>query len=184
MRVISIVVVCTALTAAAQAQDAATGSRGETVYSEHCARCHDLPDSRAPGRSVIAQMSVNRIIRTMDFGAMMSVTYSLDRDDRLAVAAWLGVPGEDRDPPAAAFCSERAVTPALGSAGAWNGWSPAPGNTRYQGFPGFTATDLPRLVLDWAFGFAGDVNAFAPPAVIGDDLFVGSAGGSIYSLEA
>ena len=29
----------------------------------------------APARTVLEQMSVNRIVRTMDFGAMMSVTY-------------------------------------------------------------------------------------------------------------
>ena len=88
----------------AQAQD-----RGAAIYAEQCARCHDLPDSRAPSRATLEQMSVNRIVRTMDFGAMMSVTYMLDRDDRQAVAEYLGVPGEDREPPAEAYCADRSV---------------------------------------------------------------------------
>jgi polyvinyl alcohol dehydrogenase (cytochrome) len=66
----------------------------------------------------------------------------------------------------------------------WNGWSPAITNTRYQAEPGFAAADIRHLALDWAFGFDGDVNAFAPPAILGDDLFVGSAGGTIYALDA
>src|SRR5262249_49187157 len=36
----------------------------------------------------------------------------------------------------------------------------------------------------WAFGFEGDVTAFAPPTVIGDQIFLGSAAGSIYALRA
>ena len=68
--------------------------------------------------------------------------------------------------------------------GTWNGWSPAPTNTRYQPRPGLRVEQVPRLALLWAFGFSGDVNAFAPPAVLGEQLFVGSAGGSIYALDA
>ena len=157
--------------------------RGAEIYAEQCARCHDLPDSRAPARSTLEQMSVNRIIRTMDFGAMMSVTYMLDREDRQAVAEYLGVPGEDREPPAAAFCANRRVN-LEAAAGDWNGWSPGEANWRYQPEPGFAAEDIADLELAWAFGFAGDVNAFAPPTILGDDLFVGSAGGSIYALDA
>jgi len=162
---------------------AAAQERGAAIYAEQCARCHDLPDSRAPSRSVLEQMSVNRIIRTMDFGAMMSVTYMLDREDRQAVAEYLGVPGEDREPPAEAFCASRRVD-LEGAPGDWNGWSPGEANWRYQPEPGFTANEIPDLELAWAFGFAGDVNAFAPPTILGDDLFVGSAGGSIYALDA
>jgi len=177
---------------------AAAQDRGAEIYAEQCARCHDVPDSRAPPKSTLEQMAVNRIVRTMDFGAMMSVTYMLDRADRDAVARYLGVPGEDREPPASAFCADRRVTVDLAGAaspdagasspgnasGSWNGWSPGDANWRYQPEPGFAAADLPRLDLAWAFGFEGDVNAFAPPAILGDDLFVGSAGGSIYALDA
>src|SRR5262249_6841263 len=69
-------------------------------------------------------------------------------------------------------------------AGVVNVWSPAPTNTRYQATAGFGADGVPSLELRWAFAFAGDVNAFAPPAVLGRELFVGSAGGSIYALDA
>ncbi|HVY65457.1 MAG TPA: PQQ-binding-like beta-propeller repeat protein [Gammaproteobacteria bacterium] len=160
---------------------------GEAIFAARCAGCHDAPPSdenRAPPKSVLQQMSVARIVRTMDFGAMMSLTYMLNRAERQAVAEYLGVAGEDRAPPAAALCSDRTVGVPRGMAGTWNGWSPAPTNTRYQPKPGFTSEQVPRLRLLWAFGFAGDVNAFAAPAVLGQQLFVGSAGGSIYALDA
>src|SRR3990167_1482591 len=66
---------------------------GEAVYRSRCARCHDLVDPRIPHRAVVGQMSAARILRSLDFGAMMSVAYVLRRDEREAVAAYLGKPG-------------------------------------------------------------------------------------------
>jgi len=175
------------LAIAVAARASAAAPSGEAIFAARCASCHDAPpsaDNRAPPKAVLKQMSVARIVRTMDFGAMMSLTYMLDRAEREAVAAYLGVPGEDRAPPPSAYCAERTVTLAKTSAADWNGWSPAPTNTRYQARPGLSVATLGRLQLKWAFGFAGDVNAFAPPAVLGANLFVGSAGGSIYALDA
>ncbi len=43
---------------------------------------------------------------------------------------------------------------------------------------------MPRLALAWAFGFAGDVTAFAAPTVFDGHVFVGSAGGLVQALEA
>jgi polyvinyl alcohol dehydrogenase (cytochrome) len=175
------------LVIAAAAQARAAEPSGEAIFAARCAACHDAApsaDNRAPPKAVLGQMSVARIIRTMDFGAMMSLTYMLDRPEREAVAAYLGMPGEDREPPPSAFCAQRAVTLAREETGDWNGWSPAPTNTRYQALPGLSAAQLGGLRLKWAFGFAGDVNAFAPPAILGRNLFVGSAGGSIYALDA
>jgi polyvinyl alcohol dehydrogenase (cytochrome) len=157
---------------------------GEAVYAARCAACHDAPDSHAPPRAALEQMPAARILRTLDFGTMMSVTYMLDRAEREAVAGYLGVRAEDRAPPGTAFCSDRNVRLSP-SPSDWNGWSPEPRNTRYQSETGgLAAADVPDLSLEWAFGFEGDVNAFAPPTVIGDELFVGSAGGGVYALEA
>ncbi len=160
---------------------------GEAIYAERCATCHDAPPSdenRAPPKSLLTQMSAARIIRTMDFGAMMSLTYMLNRAEREAVASYLGLAGEDRAPSATAYCADREVRVPGSTRAAWNGWSPEPTNTRYQGASGFSAAAVPNLKLRWAFAFAGDVNAFAPPSVLGEQLFVGSAGGSIYALDA
>jgi polyvinyl alcohol dehydrogenase (cytochrome) len=174
----------TALLAGALAASAGAQPAGEAVYAEHCARCHDAPETRAPTRDVLAGMSVERIVRTMDFGTMMSVTYMLDRRQRIAVAEYLGVRGENRSPPPAALCVDRDVRVAEEPRSAWNGWSPAATNTRYQPQPGLDADELATLTLRWVFAFDGDVNAFAPPAVFDEQLFVGSAGGSVFALNA
>jgi polyvinyl alcohol dehydrogenase (cytochrome) len=176
-----------AVAAAAQQSRVTPVPSGAAIYAERCAGCHDAPpsaDNRAPPRALLEQMSAARIVRTMDFGAMMSLTYMLDRAEREAVASYLGIPGEDRAPGAAAYCADRAVQVSSSGSGTWNGWSPSSSNSRYQPVPGIAAADLGKLRLKWAFAFTGDVNAFAPPAVLGDALFVGSAGGSIYALDA
>ena len=55
-------------------------------------------------------MSALRILRALDFGAMMTVAYPLSRDERQAVAGYLGVAGPPSTPLPSAFCSDRRVT--------------------------------------------------------------------------
>ena len=43
---------------------------------------------------------------------------------------------------------------------------------------------MARLELKWAFAFAGDVSAVAQPTVLDRALFVGSASGVVYALDA
>jgi polyvinyl alcohol dehydrogenase (cytochrome) len=68
----------------------------------------------------------------------------------------------------------------------WNGWGAGPEQRRYQNaaMAGLAAEDVPRLKLKWAFGFAGESRAYAQPAVVAGRVFVGSAGGEVYSLDA
>jgi polyvinyl alcohol dehydrogenase (cytochrome) len=68
----------------------------------------------------------------------------------------------------------------------WNGWSPSVTNTRYQSADaaGLAIGQVRRLKLKWAFGFEGDVTAFAQPAVLDGQVFVGSAAGIVHALRA
>src|SRR6185295_7749300 len=104
-----------------------------------------------------------RILRTLNFGAMMTIAYQLRSDEREAVATFLGKPGGDTPPVAAAFCRDRSVTVSAGSAPVWNGWSPTPDNARFAtaALAGLTASQVPHLKLKWAFGFDGDISAFS-----------------------
>src|SRR4030095_12731919 len=47
----------------------------------------------------------------------------------------------------------------------WNGWGGATNNSRYQdrAMAGFTAADVPRLKLKWAFGFPGELSSDSQP---------------------
>jgi polyvinyl alcohol dehydrogenase (cytochrome) len=68
----------------------------------------------------------------------------------------------------------------------WNGWSPGTANSRFQSADaaGLSLDQVRRLKLKWAFGFEGDVTAFAPATVIDGQVFVGSAAGLIHAMRA
>ena len=158
---------------------------GEAIYRERCASCHELADPRIPPRDALRKMPAARILKTLDFGAMMSIAYPLRRTEREAVAGYLGVPDRDAAPQATAFCADRSVKLDSHTNSQWNGWSPTTANTRFQSADaaGLPPDRLSRLKLKWAFGFDGDISAFAQPTILGGYLFVGSAGGVIHALS-
>ena len=63
---------------------------GEQTYKQYCASCHDQTSPRIPSREALRKLAATRMLRTLDFGVMMSVAYPLRRDERLPVAAFLG----------------------------------------------------------------------------------------------
>ncbi|HEX4136128.1 MAG TPA: PQQ-binding-like beta-propeller repeat protein [Bryobacteraceae bacterium] len=155
---------------------------GEAVYQKRCAGCHDA-GSRAPSRELLKARSVLSIKRTLDFGIMATVAGPMRRDERDAVADWLGVAGANPTPPAKAFCADRSVK--ITTMSGWNGWSASPGNTRYQpaGDAGLTVDGVKRLKLKWAYGYDGDAVAFSQPTVLGHEVFMGSASGLVQALS-
>src|SRR5262245_8194839 len=79
---------------------AAQTPNGEAVYRERCAGCHDLVTSRVPPKDALKKLPASRILRALDFGVMMNVAYPLRRDEREAVAAFLGSGAAESAPPA------------------------------------------------------------------------------------
>ena len=180
-------IVTLAIAAAAPAAVLAQTPSGEAVYKTRCAACHDnAADARTPSRATLQNMTPSRILRTLDFGAMMTIAYTLRRDEREAVAAFLGRPGPEPRPRPEAFCSDRSVALKDVSQASWNGWSPSRDNARFvpADLARLTASEVPRLKLKWAFGFEGDISAFSQPTVIGNQVFVGSASGIVHALRA
>ena len=159
---------------------------GESVYLKYCASCHDQVGARIPTREALAKMSPARILRTLDFGLMMSIAYPMQRDEREAVATFLGTGRDDSTPPPSAFCKADIRIMSGPSRAGWTGWGPSQANSRFQTSQsaGLTASDIGRLELKWAYGFPGDVTAFAAPTVVDGTLFVGSAGGTVQALDA
>ena len=159
---------------------------GEAVYQQRCAQCHEQATGRVPPRAAIQNMTSVRILRTLDFGAMMTVAYPMRRDEREAVATFLGTPDPEPGPRPEAFCRDRSVTLGDLSKSTWNGWSPGPDNSRFvpADLAKLSAAQVPKLELKWAFGFQGDISAFGQPTVIGNQIFVGSASGLVHALRA
>jgi len=155
------------------------------VYVAHCAQCHEQVDARVPPRDALQKMPSARIVRALDAGAMLAIGMTMHREERIAVATYLGTDAAESQPSPAAFCADRSVRLAATPKAAWNGWSPTAKNARFASAgAGLTADRVPRLKLKWAFGFAGDVAAFASPTVIDDQIFVGSAGGVVHAMRA
>lgn len=171
----------------ARAQTApGTEVSGAAVYGKYCASCHDQVSARIPTRDALAKMSPGRILRTLDFGLMMSIAYPMRRDEREAVAKFLGTGADEAAPPASAFCKADRPIMSAAQQESWTGWGPSQSNTRFQTAEraGLKASDVGRLELRWAFGFPGDVTAFAAPTVLRGTMFVGSAGGMVQALDA
>ena len=156
---------------------------GEAVYQKRCASCHDGGNETAPPRDALKQLSVARILRTLDFGVMVNIANPLDREEREAVASYLGVQRPDAPVPEAAYCKDRNVNIGASPNPIWNGWSPESANTRYAAASGISLSQVGKLKLKWAYGFDGDVTAFSAPTILGDTLFIGSAGGAVQALN-
>ncbi len=161
-------------------------SSGEEVYRKRCASCHDGTTPQAPPRPALEKLPAARILRTLDFGVMMAIAYPLRRAEREAVAKFLGTAEDDEAPPASSWCKADRPILSGSSPARWSGWSATQSNTRFQSDAdaGLTAADLGRLELKWAFGFRGDITAFAAPTVVNGTVFVGSAGGAVHALDA
>jgi polyvinyl alcohol dehydrogenase (cytochrome) len=178
---------------AAEAQNSAPNSpppptsvSGAEVYQKRCASCHDQAGSRAPSRDALQKLSAARILRTLDFGLMMAVAYPIKREERVAVANFLGTMTEETSLPASAFCSANISILSGPVTDTWAGWSPSASNERFQTAEraGLAATQVRRLKLKWAIGFPGDVTAFAAPTVVNGTVFVGSASGAVEAVDA
>ncbi len=165
---------------------AATAPSGEAVFKQRCAGCHEQSNPRIPPRETLQTMPASRILRTLNYGAMISVAYTMSLAEREAVATYLGIAGGDTLPSPAAFCRDRAVRIAAKPSLQWNGWSPTTDNTRFQTaeVAGLTLDGVRRLKLKWAFAYDGDLTAFGQPTVLDGNLFTGSAGGAIHALDA
>jgi len=177
--------------APASAQGQAAAIDGAALYKTHCSSCHDGGLDRAPSRDDLRRLTPQRVLAALETGPMISMATGRSAAERRAIAEF--VTGRTFDAPLDTRPSPRAMCAPgprwvnRASAPAWNGWGGAGApNARFQDArrAGLTAADVPRLGLKWAFGFPGDLQANAQPTVANGRVFVGSAGGIVYSLDA
>ncbi len=105
---------------------AQTPNPGQAVYQKKCAGCHEQASERIPPREALQKLPAQRIVRALDTGAMMAIGFTLSREDRIAVANYLGTKDVVTGPPASAFCKDRSVSISDSAKYVWNGWSPGP----------------------------------------------------------
>src|SRR5437868_3474886 len=162
----------------------ANAQDGAALFQSNCATCHSAGSAAgAPLPETLRQMTAKSILAALETGKMRAMGSALAPGQREAIAKYLGLPSGAEAMPASARCS--ASGPLAKNAASSNGWSDA-ANTRFQSAKaaGLTAASVPKLKLKWAFGFPGVTTAFATPTIYGGRVFVGSADGTVYSLNA
>jgi polyvinyl alcohol dehydrogenase (cytochrome) len=139
---------------------------------------------------LLRQFPPEAILNTLTNGKMQAQASSLSPEERRAVAVYAA--GRDFGPVAEApenletnLCTEQLLMGDPQASPSWNGWGNGPTNIRYQpkSQGKLTASDLPRLQLKWAFGFANVFSARPQPTVAGGRLFAASENGHVYALN-
>lgn len=170
------------------AAQASLKSRGEAVYKQQCAACHEAGVSRAAPLSALAAMSAENIRFALTAGVMSVQGGNLAAADREAVVAFLAKsPSKPAASIADAACAARRKPyEASFRQPHWNGWGVNLAQHRFQ--PAAQARlrpeQVPKLKLQWSFGFPGASAANSQPTIVNGRLFVGSANRQMYALDA
>jgi len=164
---------------------------GASLYKTGCASCHDSGAGRAPRVETLKEMAPEAVLNAMENGPMISMAVRFSPTQRRAIAEYLTgktISGTfSLTPPAQAMCEGAPGAFAVPASGPlWNGWAQNANNTRFQtaAAAGIAAADVPKLKLKWAFGFPGELTRMGASTLAGGRLFVGSATGVVYALNA
>jgi polyvinyl alcohol dehydrogenase (cytochrome) len=157
---------------------------GPSVFQKVCSNCHRDGAPDAPSPSTLRSTPWQTIVTALETGKMTAIGSTLSAADRIAVAKYLGTEGPEAIPQSA-HCTGTAP-PLSKTAPTWNAGGMDSTNSRFQTAQaaGITGQDVSKLKLKWAFGFPGVTTAFGTPTVYGGRVFVGSADGTVYSLNA
>ena len=118
---------------------------------------------------------------------MRFIGWQMPASEREAVARFISRTGDDlHTETSQGACDQSVPLRDPGTGPRWTGWGADLRQSRFQpgDVAGLTPEELPRLKLKWAFGFVGSNMAWAQPAVASGRVFVGSARGTVYSLDA
>ena len=156
---------------------------GEPIFKARCAGCHEPAIERAPSRQMLALRSPEEVYDALTLGAMRPMAQGMSPAEIYGVVRF--ITGKSPVPQTAQGPDPNRCKvngPLQPNGPRWNGWGRDLENSRYQPKPGFTAAEIPRLKVKWAFAYPGTKNT--EPLVFGDRLFVASLGGKVYSLDA
>jgi polyvinyl alcohol dehydrogenase (cytochrome) len=170
------------------------GIQALRLFEQHCFSCHGSPgpDSRAPNREALQQLTPERVLAALTTGAMAEVANQAGLTDGQKRGLALAVSGRPLGSGvgAASAMKNKCSTPSplgdLAAGPGWNGWSPDDENARFQSAAaaGLTVEQLSKLKLKWAFGFPGATAMYSQPTIVSKHVFVSSDAGFVYSLDA
>ncbi len=161
---------------------------GAAIYQGRCASCHNTPAPRVPSFSTIKAMSGQAIYTALTRGVMKTQASGLSNVQLLALIRYIAPTSEARAaaPGLTRSCKAQPLFRAAANSPQWNGWSTSVTNSRFQdaASAGLTASDLSRLKLKWAFRLGDVTEARSQPAVASGYVFIGTATGAVYALDA
>ena len=181
---------CAFSASAGFAQQAPAAPSPRQLFDQSCVTCHgNAAVPRAADPSVLRRMTPERIYETLTTGVMRVQAQELDDAAKRAVAEYLGDrklgAGEVGDAKLMPNrCEAGRVMGDLAAGTAWNGWGVDYANTRFQPQgAGLSSATVPRLRLQWAFGFPGASAVYGQPTIAGGRVFAGADTGYVYSLD-
>jgi polyvinyl alcohol dehydrogenase (cytochrome) len=161
---------------------------GTAIYKERCAKCHDMPAVRVPSLATIKAMSGEAIYAALTNGLMKTQAQGLSTPEIFALIGSIAPTGGSHAaaPSFTPTCKGEAAFQVDAKAPQWNGWSTSLTNSRFQdaASAGLAASDVPKLKLKWAFNLGDVTTARSQPAVVGGRVFIATATGAVYSLDA
>jgi len=161
----------------------AQAQSGAELFEKHCAGCHQAGSAtHAPAPEALRQMSRTKIFDALTTGKMILVAATIPVMQRMMIAAYLG--SKEPEEVSGGLCPSAPAR--LKDLRGWHAWSADPENTRSlsAAAAGFDRSQVSKLKLKWAFGFPGASSALGQPSAAGGRLYVGSAGGVVYALDA
>jgi len=160
---------------------------GQAVYTAKCASCHDRAVYKAPSRLFLSMLGPQNILDAMEHGLMRAQAAGLSREQKVAVAEFVG--GRSLD-----AASHTPRPPACGAGQGFDpddppvslGWGVDRGNSRFQpaATGGLTAAELGDLEVKWAFAYPNAIQARSQPTYGGGAIYFGSQDGTVYALDA
>lgn len=159
---------------------------GQKLYQTRCAMCHEMANT-APfmNQHIMKTMAPETIVAALTSGLMRDEGSNMSQTERQVLAEYLTGRHLGAFPSGGGNrCANQ--LPKDFSGPQWNGWGVDLNNSRFQNADaaGITPEQVPKLKLKWAFGFPAVFTAYAQPVVVGARVFVGSAAGIVYSLDA
>ena len=153
----------------------ATDHPGASVYSKHCAACHDQPDAtRAPPLASLQQLNAESLLLSLTEGIMQEQAKVLSRREMAALVDYLALKEADNpDWYASMMCPEEQRTIDLDQSASMPVVGVDHHSTRHLSAEasGLTSAHLEQLELAWAIGFP-DTNALrSAPVIVGSTLF-------------
>ena len=132
-------------------------------------------------------MSPEAVLHSLEHGAMKPQAEGLTPKQKRALAEYVSGKSlqAEKNISVTGKCSSKEVQN-LENVIQWNGWGADLSNARFQSgkSAGLTESDAPKLKLLWAFAFPRQSLVMAQPAISGNKIYIGSADGHMYSLNA